>query len=137
LSTGRPKYDPTSKRQQALARSMRKDLTEPERRLWGALRRRIILGSSHFRRQVSIGPFIADFCSLGSRLVVEIDGNQHGDDEALTYDARRTAFMQAQGFRVLRFSNALAMQEIDVVIDTIAAVLSCAANVEDVSDPHP
>jgi very-short-patch-repair endonuclease len=85
---------------------------------------RVPLAGTHFRRQVSIGPYIADFCSYGAKLIVEVDGNQHGTDGAREQDAVRTAFMQTQGYRVLRFSNRDVMLHIDMVLDTIAASLA-------------
>ncbi len=111
-------------RQAAFAKAMRLNMTIPERKLWKALRWRVPLAGTHFRRQVSIGPYIADFCSYGANLIVEVDGNQHGTDGAREQDAVRTAFMQTQGYRVLRFSNQDVMLHIDMVLDTIAASLA-------------
>lgn len=85
----------------ARARTLRRDLTPQERRLWMQLRelnRRI---GTRFRRQAPVGPFIADFCDFGARLVVEADGGGHGGPQ----DAARDAWFAAQGFRVLRFWN--------------------------------
>jgi very-short-patch-repair endonuclease len=112
-------------RQTSLARAMRRAMTEPERKLWKALRWRLPIAATHFRRQVPIGPYIADFCSHGAGLVIEVDGNQHGDDAMRLRDAARTANLNAQGYRVLRFSNHDVMTSIDVVLDTIAAALVC------------
>ncbi|HYF54273.1 MAG TPA: DUF559 domain-containing protein [Salinarimonas sp.] len=106
------------------ARILRRALTGPEKRLWKALRQRLPVDGSHFRRQVALGRYVADFCCLKARLVVEVDGNQHGTDDVLAYDAARTAALEAQGFRVLRFSNRDVMTGIDVVLDTIFAALA-------------
>src|ERR1700730_10279290 len=111
-------------RQAAFAKAMRRDMTGPERKLWKALRWRLLVEGTHFRRQVSLGPYIADFCSYGAKIVIEVDGDQHGMVEAGEQDAIRTAFMEAQGYRVLRFSNRDVMLHIDIVLDTIAAALS-------------
>jgi len=113
-------------RQAAFANAMRQDMNAPERTLWKALRRRVPVEGTHFRRQVLLGPYIADFCSYGAMIVIEVDGNQHGTVEAGEHDAIRTAFMEAQGYRVLRFSNRDVMLHIDMVLDTIAASLSSA-----------
>jgi very-short-patch-repair endonuclease len=113
-----------SPRQAAFTKAMRLNMTIPERKLWKALRWRVPLAGTHFRRQVSIGPYIADFCSYGAKLIVEVDGNQHGTDGAREQDAVRTAFMQTQGYRVLRCSNRDVMLHIDMVLDTIAASLA-------------
>ncbi len=114
----------TSPTAEAHARTLRRALTEPEKRLWTALRRRLAVEGSHFRRQVAIGRYVTDFCCLKARLIVEVDGHQHGTDQALAYDARRTADLEAQGFRVLRFSNRDVMTGIDGVLDTILAALA-------------
>ena len=75
-------------RQRAFARRMRKEPTEAERKLWWHLRYRLPLAGSHFRRQVQIGPYIADFVCHQLRLIIEIDGSQHSlqatNDEART-----------------------------------------------------
>jgi very-short-patch-repair endonuclease len=110
-------------RQASLAKAMRRVMTEPERKLWKALRWRLAIDATHFRRQVSIGPYIADFCSHGARLIIEVDGNQHGDDAMRLRDDARTAYLNAQGYRVLRVSNRDVMTSIDVVLDTIVADL--------------
>ena len=112
--------DPTLR---ARAKSMRRALTEPERRLWWALRHRLPLEATHFRRQVVIGEAIADFACVTSRFVVEVDGDQHGADAALRYDAARTKRLEAEGWRVLRFSNAQVLRAMDEVLDTILAAI--------------
>ena len=105
---------------------MRKEMTEPERRLWKAMRRRLPQDGSHFRRQVSLGPYIADFCCLGERLIVDFDGNQHGLEADLLRDAERDAYLGSQGFRVLRFTNNAVLRELEGVLDTIWAALNGA-----------
>lgn len=99
------------------ARAMRKKMTEAEARLWRALRRR--LPTYHFRRQVTIGDYIVDFCCYGSRLVIEVDGNQHGFDRQRLHDERRTKVLESSGFRVIRFANEDIFRAIDCVLDTI------------------
>jgi len=91
-------------------------MTEAERALWRELRREKIPGT-RFRRQVPIGSYIADFACLRTMLVVELDGSQHV--ERAQYDDKRSTFLKAQGFRVLRFWNALVFSERDAVIETI------------------
>ncbi|WP_255565048.1 endonuclease domain-containing protein [Methylovirgula sp. HY1] len=97
-------------------------MTEPERKLWKALRWRLAVNGTHFRRQVPLGPYIADFCSHGAKLIIEVDGDQHGDDTSIARDAERTAYLNSLGYRVLRFSNHDVITAIDSVLDTIAAV---------------
>jgi very-short-patch-repair endonuclease len=106
------------------ARKMRLAMTEPECKLWKALRWRVPIEMTQFRRQVPIGPYIVDFCSLGEKLIIEVDGNQHGTDSARLRDDRRSAFLEGQGFQVLRFSNHDVMLQVEMVLDTIAAALA-------------
>ena len=98
------------------ARKLRRNLTRVEARLWAALRDRR-LGGWKWRRQVPLGPFIADFVCAELMLVVELDGGQHF--EAAAYDARRTAYLEGMGYRVLRFWNAVLIEDSDAVCDTI------------------
>ena len=83
------------------ARTLRRDMTEAERRLWQMLRSRQT-EDCRFRRQVPIGGFIADFACHAARLIVEIDGGQHDPSES---EASRTRFLEGEGYRVLRFWN--------------------------------
>lgn len=82
------------------------------------------MAGTHFRRQVSIGRFIVDFCCLAARIVIEVDGNQHGLDENRLQDENRTKLLNESGFRVLRFTNREVMTEVDSVLDTILAALN-------------
>lgn len=77
------------------------------------------LPGGHFRRQAPLGPYFADFVHIGARLVIELDGGQHGLPEALDHDARRTTYLEAQGFRVLRFWNHELNDNLDGVVETI------------------
>ena len=104
----------------AKARELRRNPTEAERRLWKHLRLRQI-GGYKFRRQQSLGPYIVDFVCLGKRVVVEVDGGQHS--EQIAYDTERSAWLEAQGFRVLRFWNHEVLKEIEVVKEVIAEAL--------------
>lgn len=103
--------------------AMRKAMTEPERRLWWALRHRLSLEGTHFRRQVVIGRAIVDFACIAAQVVIEVDGNQHGADRAAAHDAERSRLLEAAGWRVLRFSNAEVMFCPEEVIDTIRAAM--------------
>jgi very-short-patch-repair endonuclease len=98
------------------ARGLRRDATEAEDRLWYHLRSRR-LGNCKFRRQVWIGPFIADFLCMDAMLVVEVDGSQHIDNVA--YDDSRTAFLANKGYRVIRVWNNDVMQRMDGVLAAI------------------
>jgi len=99
------------------ARQLRRDMTGVEKKLWSRLTN-AQLGVS-FRRRHPIGPYFVDFYCATARLVVELDGDQHGFDAGLAADARRTAFLSSKGLRVLRFWNNEVMTNIDGVVETI------------------
>ncbi|MFC3108439.1 endonuclease domain-containing protein [Undibacterium arcticum] len=105
----------------ANARSLRSDMTDVERMLWRALRGKQ-LEHSRFRRQHPIGPYIADFACLDKKLVIELDGGQHQD--RIAYDARRTAFLQLQGWQVVRFWNNDVLNNLDGVLATVVDALN-------------
>jgi very-short-patch-repair endonuclease len=96
------------------ARQLRGDMSGTERLVWSRLRRKQIAGKK-FRRQLSIGPYFADFVCLSARLVVEVDGPFHKGDS----DARKTAYLESQGFRVVRFSVADVDASLEDVIEAI------------------
>ena len=106
-------------------RSLRRLQTEAERRLWHHLRDRRLLGFK-FRRQHKIDRFYADFVCLQARLIVELDGSQHLDQQA--YDDARTRCLRQHGYRVLRLWNDDVLLRIDDALAVIAASLSA---------PHP
>jgi very-short-patch-repair endonuclease len=84
------------------SRELRKSQTPFESLLWSMLRSRRFEGFK-FRRQHVIGPYIADFCCLNPKVIVELDGGQHAEREA--YDKRRTAYLEKKGFKVIRVWN--------------------------------
>jgi very-short-patch-repair endonuclease len=96
-------------------------MTDVERMLWRALRGKQLNGNL-FRRQHSIGRYIADFVCIEQKLVIELDGEQH--QEQLAYDEQRTDFLQSQGWRVLRFWNNDVLNNLDGVLTTIAERLT-------------
>ena len=104
------------------ARRLRRDVTKAERRLWHHLRAMSIEGT-HFRRQATIGPYFADFACHEKRLVIEVDGGQHGMDEGRAADDARTAFLDSHGYRVLRFWNNDVLGNIDGVMSVIMAAV--------------
>ena len=99
------------------ARAMRLAPTEAERKLWWNLRHRLTVPGSHFRRQVRLGPYIVDFVCHGLRIAIEVDGGQHAAQ--IDRDARRTRFLEAHGYRVLRFWNNEVLANIDAVLEVI------------------
>lgn len=104
----------------ARSRELRTNATEAERRLWPHLSGRKLRGV-RFNRQFPIGQFICDFVSRERRLVVEIDGGQHAF--STEYDARRTAFLNAQGYTVVRFWNSEVLDNLDGVLEVIGRTL--------------
>ena len=103
------------------ARQLRKNPTEAEKHLWGALRRRQMDGH-RFRRQVPLGIYVVDFLCLERRLVVEVDGGQHA--VAVEKDAVRSAWLEGEGFRVIQFWNNEVFENTEGVVDTIRRALA-------------
>ena len=120
----------TTSNQTAKARHLRDQATDAEKKLWGLLRSRQLAGCK-FRRQVSVGRFIVDFVCFEKRLVLELDGGHHQDQAA--YDEQRTTWLEAQGFRVLRFWNHQVLTEPAAVQEAILLVMGREAS----SSPSP
>ena len=104
------------------ARRLRDDATSAERRLWSRIRLKQLNGH-RFRRQHPLGKYIADFVCLEQRLVVELDGGQHAEGAVEAHDTVRTAWLQSQGYRVIRFWNRDVLANIDGVLEAIDAAL--------------
>jgi very-short-patch-repair endonuclease len=102
----------------ANARSLRRNATSAERRLWQGLRCQQI-GGFRFRRQVMLGGFIADFACFEARMVIEVDGATHSTDREVALDAARSAALAAQGYDILRFTNDDVFRNLDGVFETI------------------
>src|SRR5208337_5478536 len=103
------------------ARALRKRLTDAERLLWRHLRNRE-LGGWKFRRQYPVGPFIVDFICVEKNIVIEGDGGRHAEDEES--DLKRSAYLNEMGYRVFRFWNNQVLQETEVVLEAIFAILA-------------
>ncbi|MBC8287242.1 MAG: endonuclease domain-containing protein [Nitrospinae bacterium] len=103
------------------ARKLRNNATDAEIKLWSALKNRQ-LGSFKFRRQSPVGKYIVDFICHENCLVIEVDGGQHM--ESLRKDDERTAWLQSQGYRVIRFWNDQVLKETEVVLEEILRVLN-------------
>lgn len=97
------------------ARMLRRSMTDAERKLWFALRGRRFQDHK-FRRQVPVGPFIADFIAFQPRLIVEVDGGQHADSSS---DKARDAWMRDNGFSVVRYWNNDVLKNLDGVLDDL------------------
>ena len=104
------------------AKRLRRTMTRAEALLWSYVRRRSLAGAK-FRRQHPIGPYIADFACVAAKLVVEVDGATHWTHDELAHDARRTEFLEAAGWRVVRVTNADVYDNLDGVWLTIESRL--------------
>jgi very-short-patch-repair endonuclease len=111
------------------ARTLRRDATEAEKKLWQHLRQPPFK-QYHFRRQATIGPYFADFASHQLRIVIEVDGGQH---YASALDEVRTRHLKAKGYRVLRFWNNDVLQNMSGVLLAIDA----AVNADRPPTPYP
>ncbi|PZV38577.1 endonuclease domain-containing protein [Mesorhizobium kowhaii] len=108
-------HQPVSPAKLSFARSLRREMTEAEDRLWHELRDRR-LDRIKFRRQVPLGKYIADFVCLEAGLIIEVDGSQHAESDS---DRIRKAELKARGFRILRFWNDDVLKDLNAVCDTI------------------
>ncbi|MBS0439014.1 MAG: DUF559 domain-containing protein [Proteobacteria bacterium] len=108
-----------------IARTLRRESTDAERVLWRHLRHKQIAGY-RFRRQSSIGPYVADFVCLEARLVVDVDGSQHGQAQ----DAHRDGMLAEFGFRIVRFWNNDVLTKTDEVLASFHQALAATS-------PHP
>ena len=86
------------------AKIMRQNATDAEHLMWQLLRAKRFMNLK-FRRQHVIAPYIVDFYCHELGLVIELDGSQHGTDDAIEYDAERTKFLEALGLTVVRYWN--------------------------------
>jgi very-short-patch-repair endonuclease len=101
--------------QTVFARNLRLNATDAERKLWSILRQPPF-SRAKFRRQVPVGPFVADFLSYSERLIVEADGGQHNDSAS---DRRRDAWLRRNGFRALRFWNSDVLTNTESVLTAL------------------
>ena len=101
-----------------VARVLRRNQTPAERKLWRSLRGRQLDGFE-FRRQFPMGEFCVDFCCRAQRLIVELDGAQHGEASGIAADEKRTMLLVARGYRVMRFWNEQILTNLDGVLEMI------------------
>ena len=98
------------------AKALHRNLTPAEIKLWARLRAHR-MGDVHFRNQHAIGNYIVDFCAPRKKLIIELDGSQHLEQQE--YDLERTEFLKSKGYKVLRFWNNDVMNNIDSVLNVI------------------
>jgi very-short-patch-repair endonuclease len=106
-----------------LARRLRKESTEAEKLLWRYLRRKSLFDYK-FRRQEQIGDYIVDFVCYETKLIIELDGGYHNQDETKINDVRRQKWLESQNFKVIRFWNNEVMRNIEGVLQKIKENIS-------------
>ncbi|MEM7729550.1 MAG: DUF559 domain-containing protein [Pseudomonadota bacterium] len=111
-----------STRQKALAQGLRNHTTDAEGLLWWRLREYRQVGCA-FRRQVPVGPYVADFLCRKADLIVELDGEQHAEAQQCRHDETRDAWLSEQGYMVIRFWNGDVFTDLDSVLDAIDEAL--------------
>ncbi|PVX30464.1 endonuclease domain-containing protein [Sphingomonas pokkalii] len=114
------------------ARTLRREATDAERALWARVRNRQVDGHK-IRFQATLGPYVVDFLCAGKGLAIELDGSQHGEEA----DRTRTAWLEGQGYRVVRFSNVDVLQNLDGVLEAIRHQLAALPDVHDSPSPNP
>lgn len=119
MSKDSPRIRGTNRQTEQAARSLRKNLTPAEAQLWSALRGRQLAGLK-FRRQHPVGQFIVDFYCPSCKLVIEVDGDIHTQQQV--YDEARTQHLQSFGYRVLRFSNEEVLSDLQTVLTHIVEI---------------
>ena len=102
----------------AAAKRLRANTTPHERILWRALKE-IPVEGTHFRRQAPIGPYVVDFFCPAKRLIIELDGGHHNDDETAKRDRKRQLWLEHEGYRVVRFWNSEITGDLTAVLERI------------------
>ncbi len=119
------KYNKNNKQN---ARSLRKNMTDAERVVWSRIRRKQLLGVQ-FYRQKSIADYIVDFYAFSVKLVIEIDGSQHYEEEHRLRDKQRDKSLNKLGLHVLRYDNRMVLTQTDDVIESIVQEISKIQNI--------
>ncbi|MGY4228842.1 very-short-patch-repair endonuclease [Bradyrhizobium sp. USDA 4503] len=119
----------------AAAKKLRANTTPHERILWRALRE-LPTDGTHFRRQAPIGPYVVDFFCPAKRLIVELDGGHHNDDEVAKRDRARQEWLEREGYRVVRFWNSEVSEDLNAVPERIYVELYGAREAEAVPLKH-
>jgi very-short-patch-repair endonuclease len=116
------------------AKTLRRNLTDAEQKLWYHLRAHRFMGRK-FKRQKPIGRYVVDFVCLEEKLIIELDGGQHAENQE--YDQERDSWLRSQGYTVLRFWNNELMNETDSVLERIRLALEHEAVSSETLSPGP
>ena len=116
------------------AKSLRRNLTDAEHKLWYHLRAHRFMGRK-FKRQKPIGRYVVDFVCLEEKLIIELDGGQHSEN--VGYDHVRDSWLRSEGYTVLRFWNNELMNEMEGVLEQIRLALSNEAVSAETLSPGP
>jgi len=100
------------------ARTLRKNMTDSERLLWSRIRRKQLKGYQFYRQKV-IGNYIVDFYCPAAKIIVEVDGSQHSEENQRKGDKKRDAYLSELGFQVIRFWSWEVMKNIDEIVDEL------------------
>ena len=113
----------------AAAKKLRANATPHERILWRALKE-LPMDGTHFRRQAPIGPYVVDFFCPAKQLIIELDGGHHNEDETAARDSERQAWLEQEGYRVIRFWNSDVATDLNAVMEKIYVELYGARGAE-------
>ncbi|RXH01479.1 endonuclease domain-containing protein [Bradyrhizobium zhanjiangense] len=102
----------------AAAKKLRANTTPHERILWRALKE-LPMDGSHFRRQAPIGPYVVDFFCPAKRLIIELDGGHHNEDDTAARDLDRQRWLENEAYRVIRFWNSEIAADLTAVLERI------------------
>ncbi len=98
------------------AKTLRKEQTRPEQIMWHILRERRFFGLK-FRRQVPLNKYIADFACFEKKVIIELDGREHLEEDGIIKDKIRTEYLEDIGFRVIRFYNTDVLNHLEIVLE--------------------
>ena len=116
------------------AKTLRRNLTDAEQKLWYHLRAHRFMGRK-FKRQKPLGRYVVDFICLEEKLIIELDGGQHAEN--VTYDQERDSWLRSEGYTVLRFWNNELLNETESVLERIRLALSKEADTSETLSPGP
>ena len=109
------------RRERDKRKSLRSSATDAEKKLWRHLKAK--QSGAKFRRQYSVDAYVLDFYAAQLRLAIEIDGDSHFNPAAIAYDQERTAYLEAFGIEVMRFTNLEISENIEGVLEKIAGAI--------------